>query len=88
MIDGGGALEKYHIHTVNPDGTNLTLLTRGQFPSWSPDGSRIVFARNRSGWPCCTRAYDIFVIDADGSNLTQITNYPDGAIDWFADWSP
>ena len=88
MIDGGGGVEKYHIHTVSPDGTDLTLLTRGQFPSWSPDGSQIVFARTRIGWPCCGAAYDIFVMDADGSNLTQITNYAPGAVDWFPDWSP
>ena len=39
------------IYAVNPDGTGLAQLTHypqgigGRFPDWSPDGSRILFAR-------------------------------------------
>ncbi|SVE50169.1 uncharacterized protein METZ01_LOCUS503023, partial [marine metagenome] len=36
-------------------------------PSWSPDGSQIVFASDRGG------DYDIYLMDADGSNLTNIS---------------
>jgi TolB protein len=38
------------------------------YPSYSPDGSRIVFISNRTG------DSDIYVIDADGSNLQNLTN--------------
>ena len=38
------------------------------YPSWSPDGMRIIFSSNRSG------NYDIWVMDSDGSNKTQLTS--------------
>jgi len=40
-------------------------------PSFSPDGSKIVFISNRSGNP------DIWVMDSDGSSPTQLTTAPD-----------
>jgi len=49
------------IYVVNADGTGLRRLTQGMDPSWSPDGTRIVFAR----W---TEPWGIYVINADGSN--------------------
>ncbi len=43
------------------------------YPSWSPDGTMIVFASNRSG------ADDIWIMSSEGKNLVQLTNdpYPD-----------
>ena len=37
-------------------------------PSWSPDGTRIAF----------TRSGEIYVMNSDGSNLTNLTNNPAG----------
>jgi TolB protein len=37
-------------------------------PSWSPDGSMLAFVSNRSG------TAEIWTINADGSNLRQLTN--------------
>ena len=53
-----------------------TALTAGQFPSWSPDGSKLVF--QNSG--------DVWVINVNGTGLTNLTNHP--AADGRADWSP
>ncbi len=39
---------------------------------WSPDGSRIAFASNRDGGP----DLDLFVMNADGTDLKQITDLP------------
>jgi TolB protein len=50
------------IYTVNGDGSNLTKITSGIDPSWSPDGSKITFARWGNANP------GLFVINANGSN--------------------
>lgn len=49
------------IYVVNADGTSLRRLTQGMDPSWSPDGSQVVFARWTEPWGICA-------INADGSN--------------------
>ncbi len=48
--------------------------------AWSPDGSRIVFQSNRNG------DYDLFVMDADGANVEQLTSGIGD--DWAPAWSP
>jgi Tol biopolymer transport system component len=50
------------VFVVNPDGTGLTRLADGLDPVWSPDGSKILFARE----------FDLAVMDADGSNQTAL----------------
>src|SRR6266496_112101 len=65
---------------LNPDGSNLVKLTDGfydYFPAWSPDGSKIAF------W----RAYDVYVMNADGSNLTRVTTDRPASGDIIA-WAP
>lgn len=67
------------IAVVNVDGTGyaqLTSLAAGAgLPTWSPDGTRIAFIS--SG--------DIFVMNADGTQPTNITQTPDIAEN-FPDW--
>jgi TolB protein len=58
------------IWTVNVDGTELTQFAQGAYPVWSPDGKRIAFSSDVSG------NWDIWMMNADGSGLTQITNDP------------
>jgi WD40 repeat protein len=41
-------------------------------PDWSPSGTRIAFASSRNGEANPLR-YDIYVVGADGSNLTNLT---------------
>lgn len=48
--------------------------------SWSPDGSQIVFSSYRDG------DYELYIADADGSNIEQITDNTYG--DYFPVWSP
>ena len=70
-----------NIFVVDPDGDNVRKLTSdgGFGPSWSPDGTRIAFAKSTG-----TYATDIFVMDADGHNVTRLT-YGGG---WGPSWSP
>lgn len=73
------------IFVVNADGSDLDRLTEGDafdfHAVWSPDGSRIAFAREMEGEPP-----QIWVMDADGSNQIQLTALEAGAVQ--PDWSP
>jgi len=55
-----------------------TTLVLSTAPVWSPDGSRIVFTSSRDG------NSEIYVMDADGQNLTNLTNH--SADDFRASW--
>ena len=56
------------IQLIEIDGTNERTLANGAFPSWSPDGSRITFNA-----PGVGGVGDIWVINADGTGLTNVT---------------
>jgi len=74
------------IFVMRADGSNRQNLTQNLGlgtdirPAWSADGSRIVWAR-RTG-----DDYEIFVMNSDGSGVTQLTN--DAADDRCPSWSP
>ena len=38
-------------------------------PRWSPDGTRLVFQSSKKD----KKDFDLYVIDVDGNNLTQLT---------------
>lgn len=84
------------IYVMNPDGTEQTNLTNhpadDSQPRWSPDGERIAFLSDRTGDYAAdpthtdSRHEYLFVMDADGSNVIQLT---DGEATPFGyDWSP
>jgi TolB protein len=52
-------------------------------PQWSPDGARIAFSSTRAGG----RNFDIYVMQADGSAVTRLTDHPAADQDpaWAAD---
>src|SRR5262245_60752927 len=64
----------YRICTINGDGTGDTALTDGttidEFPTWSADGTIIIFDRNG----------DIWRMKGDGTNQTQITTHSPGQV--------
>jgi Tol biopolymer transport system component/uncharacterized RDD family membrane protein YckC len=74
------------IFVMNPDGsdqTNLTHTSADEFdPVWSPDGTRIVYARRTSA----DADADIFVMNADGSGQRNLTDNPTD--DEAPSWSP
>jgi Tol biopolymer transport system component len=64
---------KCQIYFVNPDGTELTKVTKGPndlYPQWMPDGT-LLFVRKVG--VCDDLTGDIFSINSDGSNLQQLT---------------
>jgi Tol biopolymer transport system component len=74
----------FDLYTARPDGTDLVQLTfdqvTGHEPSWSPDGSRIVFAAGAATFQ------DVYVIGADGSAPRRLTDWE--GVDLFPVWSP
>jgi TolB protein len=60
------------VHCLTNDGTS-------EYPSWSPDGSRIAFD-DGAGFN-----HQLYVMNADGSGVTRLTN--DSADDSNAVWT-
>jgi Tol biopolymer transport system component len=65
----------FHIFAIDPGGGSRTQLSHGSgsdaWPDWSPDGTRIVFSRWRP-----RRGRDLYVMQADGSDLIRLTRTP------------
>jgi Tol biopolymer transport system component len=88
-IDGG----VLRLHTVRPDGTQLTAIhtatQSNQRPKWSPDGTRIAYISPPPGldpgsvedWD-----YEIFVVHADGTGLRRVTS--NDITDHYVSWAP
>ena len=74
----------FEIYVVNAEGSGETRLTNSagidRNPSWSPDGSRVVFESKRDG------NYEIYAVNADGTGVTRLTNDP--RTDGDPEWSP
>lgn len=83
--DGVSQTEDRGIYSITPDGTGRTQLTaspRDGRPAWSPGGSQIAFVRSAGAGT----DDEIFVMGANGGNVTNITNNP--ADDEEPVWSP
>ncbi|HVR44375.1 MAG TPA: alpha/beta hydrolase-fold protein [Thermoanaerobaculia bacterium] len=77
------------IHLMDADGTNVRQLSVAgraewsmRFPDWSPDRRRIVFQSTERERPA-----DLYVVDAGGGNLLQLTDTPHASEGGPA-WSP
>ena len=76
---------------MNADGSNQTNISNDQmdnYPSWSPDGSKIAFCSQRFSFnnDIFSTNIDLYVMNADGSNRTNITNNPESVNS--PSWSP
>jgi hypothetical protein len=75
---------QFDIFIMNPDGTGQSNITNNQAgdraPSFSPDGSKIVFESDRDG------NGEIYLMNADGSFQTRLTN--DASFDYEPAFSP
>ena len=86
-IDADG---HWQIWTANPDLTASHQITNGDYDSgwavWSPDGTRLAFHSPRDDSNHTDAISDIFVMDADGTDVTKLTH----SVDWSETptWSP
>ena len=76
--------DTYEIHVINLDGSGgisgRYVTAQGEWPDWSPDGQRIVFASDRDG------DFEIYTMKADGSDVVRLSD--NGAFDGRPVWSP
>lgn len=86
VSDRGGAFDLF---TMSPDGRDQRPLTHhdtkgsfAAFPSWSPDGSELVF--NASNPPDDSVSVSIYTMPARGGQATRVTR----GYDFHPDWSP
>lgn len=91
VSDRDGNKEIYLMELVGTTVVSLTNLTNNPAddydPVWSPDGTRIAFVSNRDpNLAECWPNDEIYVMDADGSHVTRLTDNP--ALDWTPVWSP
>lgn len=83
-----GSQGQLQLWVANRDGSNAKLIGTengdDEWPSWSPDGQRIAFHSDDVG------AGDIYVVNADGTNLRRITSDPLPAVtnELHPSWSP
>ena len=87
----------WEIYVMDADGGNEQRLTNNpdddghpanRYPSWSPDGNRIVFSARREGHAVhnLDATYEIYVMDADGGNQQRLTNNRKSEL--YPSWSP
>ncbi len=89
-----GVSEVYRMASDGTGATRLTTTTGTGFENratnWSPDGTEIVFQSSRDplppGSPAGSNRLEIYTMNADGSNLTRLTN--NVTRDTLPAWSP
>lgn len=93
-----GTIGEYDLWAVRPDGTGLRRLTESSAnrsdynPSWSPDGSVVLFERRKLDESKPGSDEALYEVDAHGRGFRQITHcrgrcWGDGEADWSANGS-
>jgi len=81
VLDGGGS-----IAVARTDGSDQRNLGYGSNPCWSPDGQYLAYEVTADDGMTMTGS-DLFLINVDGTDRTQLTDTPDLMERW-PNWSP
>lgn len=81
------ALGDGNMYVSRLDGSAMVNLGRGCRWDWSQDGRRLVYLGATQQDHYTVIAAEIFVVNADGSGFTQITDTPD-VVEDYPTWSP
>ena len=74
-----GGEERYHLYTINSDGTGLRRLTSGEYddiePAWLPDGDIIFVSARARRWVNCwlTQVGTIYRMKPDGTGIRMLS---------------
>jgi Tol biopolymer transport system component len=79
--DGSGIPERLTNFTAEPTPNNVAVSK----PTWSPAGDRIAFHR-RVGAQGARGHLEVYTMNADGTNVTQITFTPSPGFSGFPSW--
>lgn len=92
-LDIGQEHGRYHVYTINVDGTGLRQLTDGPWddvmPAWLPDGGIVFCSTRRRGYARCfgpqfSRRWHVYTLhrmDPDGDNLRTLSYHDTN--EWF-----
>lgn len=77
-----GDTEVFEVDPVSGDARNVTRSpgSEDRYPCWSPDARHIAFTSDRAG------AFNLFVCDADGSDMRQLTHETGTAVAYMPAW--
>jgi Tol biopolymer transport system component len=56
-------------------------------PAWSPDGTQLAFISNQSPDSRAPTAFDLYLMERDGSNLRRLTQTAPASASWYPWWS-
>jgi TolB protein len=78
-----GNTEVFRFDPYTGDATNLTRYpgAHQRYPMWSPDGRQFLFTSGRDG------AYNLYLAQADGSGVEQLTHVKAPSAVYFPSWS-
>lgn len=75
------------VHTIDPTTKEEKVLLQGMHRNldcvWSPDGSKVAFVSDRDNEEY---ELDVYVMDADGTDITQVSDFP--GQEYAPAWSP
>lgn len=88
-----GDTDVFWVNPTTGDAFNITKTPASEerYPIWSPDGKQVVFSSNRgsksAGLDSFTGPFNLYMANADGSNVRQLTRQVAPAVYYFPSWT-